>query len=234
MRLTDTLKAGIAKEARLAKPNECCGLIVDGKLWPCNNVHSSPQDHFAIDAIDYAKAEANGSVDAIYHSHIDGLRGFSKHDIKACKRSNVPWIVYYAPKAEFFVADPTGQSPYEGRQWIYGIHDCYGLMRDYYRRELGIVLDDFERGDEGEWERDEWRMFADNYVKQGFLEIDGPERKGDVLLMQINAPSPNHVGVITGDGNHFYHHLIDRLSEKSVYGGYWAKVTTVTLRHRLA
>jgi len=75
-------------------------------------------------------------------------------------------------------------------------------------------------------------MFADNYSQQGFYEISKPEHKGDFLLMQINAPSPNHAGVIVGDGCSFYHHLMGRLSEKSVYGGYWAKMTTKVLRHK--
>ena len=43
----------------------------------------------------------------------------------------------------FRYADPRGDAPYLGRDWVYGIHDCYSLMRDFYRRELEIVLDDF-------------------------------------------------------------------------------------------
>ena len=49
--------------------------------------------------------------------------------------------------------------------------------------------------------------------------------------MQIDAPFPNHVGVMTGDGILFYHHLIDRLSEKAIWGGMWEKVTSYVLRH---
>jgi cell wall-associated NlpC family hydrolase len=131
----------------------------------------------------------------------------------------------------FYYADPTGNVPYEERQWIYGIHDCYSLVRDFHRREFDIVLDDFDRGEELEWQSKDWQMFSRNYAKQGFRRIDRPSQKGDVLLMQIDAPFPNHVGVMTGDGILFYHHLMDRLSEKAIWGGMWEKVTSYVLRH---
>lgn len=230
--ISRTLQQAIAKEARQTAPEECCGLIVNGKLVPCKNASSSPLSQFTISAEDYAKAVELGEVEGLYHSHVEGLRGFSLPDIAACKQSNLPWTVFHLPSGDFFYADPTGNAPYIGRQWIYGIHDCYGILRDFYGREFGVALDDFKRGEELEWENKGWTMFVDNYAKQGFYEIEKPEQKGDFLLMQIAAPSPNHAGVMSGDSNSFYHHLMGRLSEKSVYGGYWAKVTVKTLRHK--
>lgn len=227
-----SLKQAIAAEARKAAPEECCGFIVNGSIVPCQNVASSPNDFFAIAAEDYAKISETGDIEAIYHSHVDGVRGFSTPDVATCKQSGLPWVVFHLPSGDFFYADPLGKAPYEGRQWIYGIHDCYAILRDFYKREFGIELDDFDRGEENEWEDKNWTMFTDNYSQQGFYEVDAPQQKGDFLLMQIGAPSPNHAGVMSGDGNAFYHHLMGRLSEKSVYGGYWAKVTAKVLRHR--
>ena len=227
-----SIKQAIAGEARKASPEECCGFVVNGELVPCRNASRYPEDHFTIAAEDYARASAIGDIEAVYHSHVNGVRGFSRTDIAACKQSNLPWIVFHSPSADFFYANPTGEAPYIGRQWSYGIHDCYGILRDFYKREFGIVLDDFGRGEENEWESKSWTMFVDNYSQQGFYEIVRPERKGEFLLMQIGAPLPNHAGVMSGDDNCFYHHLMDRLSEKSVYGGYWAKVTTKVLRHK--
>lgn len=227
-----SIKQAIAGEARKASPSECCGFVVNGQIMPCDNFSPSPTDYFTISAEDYVKASELGEIEAVYHSHIDGVRGFSRPDIAACKQGGMPWIVFHLPSGDFFYADPTGGAPYEGRQWIYGIHDCYAMVKDFYGKEFGIELSDFERGEELEWENKGWTMFVDNYSQQGFYEIERPERKGDVLLMQVGAPSPNHVGVMTGQDNCFYHHLMDRVSEKSVYGGYWAKVTAKTLRHR--
>lgn len=227
-----SIKQQIAGEAQKASPAECCGFVVDGQLVPCSNMSETPLTTFTIAAEDYVRASAMGEIEAIYHSHVDGVRGFSLPDVAACKQSNLPWIVLHVPSGDFFYANPCGDAPYEGRQWVYGIHDCYAILKDFYAREFNVLLDDFERGEELEWENKGWTMFVDNYEKQGFYEVECPEEKGDFLLMQINAPSLNHAGVIAGDGNGFYHHLMGRLSEKSVYGGYWAKVTSKVLRHR--
>jgi len=225
------IKQAIANQAMQAGEKEACGFIVNGELWPCKNVHPLPLSNFAIDAVDYAKAESLGVIEAIYHSHPSGSDGFSQCDIKACKQSNIPWILFHARSGNFLYADPSGNAPYEGRQWVYGIHDCYAILRDFYQREFGIALDDFPRGNELEWEQDEWRMFERHYASQGFIEVKQALNKGDFLLMQIGAPSPNHAGVLTEDGC-FYQHLMDRLSEKTIYGGYWAKITTKVLRHK--
>ena len=104
-------------------------------------------------------------------------------------------------------------------------------MRDFYAREFGIELDDFERGKDEEWLSPGWSMFVNNYEGQGFYEIGKPEKKGDILLMRLQSATPNHVGVMAG-GVSFYHHLCNRPSQSSVYGGYWAKVTVKVLRHK--
>lgn len=226
------IKQAIANHAREVFPQEACGFVVNGKIIKCKNHHPLPLSNFAIAAKDYANAEQLGTIEAIYHSHPEGLNGFSLRDVQSCKQSNVPWIVFNGKTGDFFYANPSGNAAYEGRQWIYGIHDCYAILKDFYQREFAIVLDDFPRGEELEWEKDEWRMFERHYEQQGFVPIDKPANKGDFLLMQVGAPSPNHAGVIAGDGWSFYHHLMNRRSEKTVYGGYWAKITTKILRHK--
>ena len=226
------IKQAIFNHAKEVWPEEACGFVVNGNIIRCHNSHPSPLLNFAISANDYANAETIGNIEAVYHSHPDGLDGFSTFDVEACKQINIPWILFNSKTNNFFYANPCGDAPYEGRQWVYGIHDCYAILRDFYSREFNIKLDDFKRGEELEWECDEWRMFEQNYAQQGFVEIEKPSQKGDFLLMQLGAPSPNHVGVLTGDGWSFYHHLTGRRSERAVYGGYWAKITTKILRHR--
>jgi proteasome lid subunit RPN8/RPN11 len=229
--LSLSIKQAIANQAMQAQHEEACGFVVNGEVMPCKNAHPFPSSNFAISAADFADAEGRGTIEAIYHSHPSGADGFSQCDIKACKQSNIPWVLFHNRSGNFLYADPSGNAPYEGRQWVYGIHDCYAILRDFYQREFGIALDDFPRGEELEWKSDEWRMFERHYEGQGFVQIDQPSKKGDFLLMQVGAPSPNHAGVLAEDGC-FYHHLMGRLSEKTVYGGYWAKITTKVLRHK--
>jgi len=227
----EALKTELRAHAHSQPDQETCGIIAAGKFFPCTNIHPSPIDNFAIDARDYARLEKLG-IEAVFHSHIGFNDQFSRHDIASCKAINVPWTMYCIGTNSWHEMDPTGNTPYLGRPWIYGIYDCYGLVKDYFGKEYGILLDDYDRGEEFEWKSKEWRMFEKNFAGQGFVEADNP-RKGDVLLMQLQADFPNHVGVVHDpDKNIFYQHLLDRLSEASIYGGYWQKSTVKILRHK--
>jgi len=109
--------------------------------------------------------------------------------------------------------------------------DCYSLIRDWYRQERGIDLPDFTRFDEW-WRRGE-NLYLDNFSGAGFHEVESSDMNpGDVLLMQVASPVPNHAAIYLGDGL-ILHHLQGRLSSRDVYGGYWQKITTHTLRHQL-
>lgn len=226
-------KAEMAAYAQSKAPEEACGIITSDKFLPCKNEHPRPLESFAIGAKAFAKAEKRG-IEAIFHSHLGMENYFSKHDIKSCKASNLPWVMYCTGTNSWHEMDPTGNAPYIGRPWLYGMYDCYGLVRDYYAREFGILLDDYERGDEFEWKSPEWRMFERNFTGQGFVDIGSSDlRKGDILLMQLQAGFANHVGVVHSPSqNLFYQHLLDRLSEASIYGGYWQKNTIKILRHK--
>jgi cell wall-associated NlpC family hydrolase len=227
------LKADMAAYARKHKDEESCGLIAGGKFWPCKNTNPFPSQCFSISAEAFARVDEIG-VDVVFHSHLGLDNQFSQEDIKACKQVNVPWLMYCMGANEWHYMDPTGKASYLERQWIYGIYDCYGLIRDYYRKEFSIELDDFERGKEREWESSDWRMFEKNFKEQGFVEIGDDElKRGDVFLMQVQCSFPNHVGVLHDlPSNTFYHHLTGRLSEAGIYGGYWRKHTNKILRHR--
>jgi cell wall-associated NlpC family hydrolase len=49
--------------------------------------------------------------------------------------------------------------------------------------------------------------------------------------MKCNSAVPNHAAIYLGN-NTILHHLVDRLSSKDVYGGYWLKATVCVLRHK--
>ena len=227
------LRAEMRAHALTAPEEEVCGLIAGGKYIPCKNLHSFPSSNFAIDAKAYAKAEKKGEIEGIFHSHPGFIGGFSRHDIEACKTSNLPWLVLAVGLNEWHEMSPYGDAPYIGRPWLYGMYDCYGVFRDFYKNEFGIVLDDFDRGQEFEWSSPEWRMFEKNVTDQGFVEIGNLEKKGDMILMQLQCDFVNHIGVLARPNeNVFYHHLLDRLSEENVYGGYWEKCTKRLMRHK--
>lgn len=216
-------------------PQEACGVITgDRRLLKCKNIASEPENNFEIDPADLINAENAGGIKCILHSHTKNQKSFSSTDTRQIKAHGVPWFLYVLPLGTEDYFDPNEELPLLGRPWRYGLTDCYSLVQDWFKREKQIGLADFPRGEVGEWEQPGWNAFLENITSQGFKQISTnvPLQVGDFILMQIYSPNPNHCGVIVdSEKNHLLHHLIDRLSEISVYGGYWSKVMTGIYRH---
>lgn len=235
MNLTPLVDA-VCEHAAVEAPRECCGLAVvsKGKLryWPCANI-STHNTQFEIDPDDYARAEEAGEIVGVCHSHVFVSPQPSEADRVMCEHSGVPWLIVNHPTGAFVQIEPTGyKAPLIGRQYSHGILDCYQILVDYYDQELKIELPQFARED-GWWERGE-NLYLDNFEKAGFTKVgDGSHtdiRPGDVLLMQVASPVPNHAAIYLGD-ELILHHVYGRLSSRDVYGGYWRKNTVAVLRH---
>lgn len=227
-------------------PNESCGLIVVSKgreqYVPCRNLARSKSDHFILDPADYADAEDAGTITGVVHSHPDAAATPSEGDLVGCEESGLPWYIFAVHKevmddsislAGEHAWEPNGyEAPLVGREFSHGVLDCYALIWDYYKREMGITLPNYERADDW-WNRGE-DLYMKNYEAAGFVPVtDGNYKKGDMIIMQVRAPEPNHAGIYLGDGQ-FLHHLYNRLSSRDVYGGYWQEVTRLVVRHKEA
>ena len=112
---------------------------------------------------------------------------------------------------------------------MHGLVDCYSLCRDWYKREWGLDLHNYERRDQW-WENDQ-NLYLDNFEKEGFRRIPVSElQRGDALLMQLSSPVPNHAAIYIGD-QQILHHIQGRLSSRDVFGGYYLKNVSCALRH---
>lgn len=230
----------LAEHAEQAYPDECCGLVVrraDGQAvyWPCRNAAPEPGRQFVIEPRDWAAAEDAGELLAVCHSHPNASANPSTADRVMCERSGLPWIVIGWPSAVLKRVEPEGWRPaLVGREFSYGVLDCYTLIRDYYEQELGVVLPDFDRAHDGWWKGSPGRaplnLYRDGFAAAGFQEVSGPPQAHDVLLLQVASDVENHGAVYLGDGA-ILHHLYGRLSARDVYGGYWARATRAVLRH---
>jgi cell wall-associated NlpC family hydrolase len=180
-------------------------------------------DQFVIHPEDYAKADEQGQIVAVVHSHPGLPPEPSQADRVACEASGMPWHIVSVPSVAWVSMEPSGYvAPLVGR-------DCYALVRDWFRAERGVELPNFARFDDW-WKRGE-NLYLENFAQAGFFPVDADELKvGDCFLMQVASPVPNHAAVYLGDGL-ILHHLQGRLSSRDVYGGYWQKVTTHILRH---
>jgi len=232
----DELIPEVQAHAATEAPWECCGLavVVKGRLRyrPCLNI-AAQADQFEIDPEDYAKAEDDGEVVGVCHSHVFVPPEPSQADRVMCEHSGVPWLIVNHPTGAHVTITPTGyEAPLVGRQYSHGVLDCYQIVADHYGRSLGIKLPHFHRTHE--WWLNGGNLYLDGFGKAGFVMVgDGTHqdiRPHDVLLMQIASPVPNHAAIYLGD-NCILQHVAGRLSSRDVYGGYWRKATTHVLRH---
>jgi proteasome lid subunit RPN8/RPN11 len=236
-------------------PREACGLLLEsGDYYPCENT-ASGEDHFRISGEEWSKAEDLSPVVGVVHSHPNSTALPSESDRVSCEATEVPWYIYSVHMMDGqvsisgeYVLHPSGyQSPLVGRPFEHGTLDCLTIILDYYRREMGIDLGNYPRED-GWWDagKDYYRELL---PKAGFVRVPGdPEdvvlQKGDVVLMQIKSPVPNHAGIYLGEKGvpqsqpnlyaapgSILHHLYGFDSKRDVYGGYWLKVTTGIWRY---
>ena len=234
MNLAEGIKDQALAHAKEDFPKEAVGLVhvVKGKnrYFKCRNIAETPDEHFILDPDDYLKAESKGEITAVVHSHPKTSPAPSPADMVACEASGLPWFIVNPNTETWGSYKPNGfELPYVGREFSHGIVDCYSLVRDFYKREFNLGLNDYNRRDQW-WYKGE-NMYLDNFAKEGFKEIDISEvGYGDLFLMQLESPVPNHAAIYLDQGI-VLHHVQGRLSSRDVYGGYYQKVTAKVLKH---
>ena len=228
------------KEAALAHakeqdPKESCGLLLNIKgkkrYFPCNNLAISNYQCFILDPVDYIKADNIGEIIAIVHSHPVTPPTASQADMVSCEQSGLVWYIVNPKTETWGEYKPCGfKPPLRGREWVWGVQDCYTLVRDWYKEEKNIILTDWVRPTTLE-EFNKNPMFEACYEQTGFRELNADEKleNGDLLFMSIFESGLNHVAIfLNGD---VLHHLTDRLSCIEPYSNWLQKCTGKRLRY---
>jgi len=242
-----TLKAA-TDHALECYPRESCGLVavIKGRerYVPCTNL-ATKAAHFTIDPAQYAATEDIGKVTRIVHSHPDVGALPSEADLVMCEASELPWsiVAVHMDAGEDtprFVAvhdfNPCGyEADLIGREFTYGILDCFTLVQDWYLRNRGVVLTR-PAEDEYDWWYKGKDLYVKNFAAQGFVETTEKELEtGDLILMQIpqpgrGEPDINHAAVYI-DNTRILQHVYGKLSSRDVYGGYWRETTRMFLHY---
>ena len=232
-----TWKNAALKHAKEQDPKESVGLliVIKGKeqYYPCNNLSTYSQQCFILDPEDYVKADALGEITAIVHSHPITPPSPSQADKVSCEQSGLKWHIVNPKTEQWGYCEPTGyKPPLIGRQWVWGVTDCWSLVRDYYKQQHNIQLLDYERPTTPQDFLDN-PLFEQYAERTGFKELSNNEKlqKGDVLLMSILHPTLNHVAIFLGD--EILHHLADRLSTREPYNEWLLKCTGKRYRYAI-
>jgi proteasome lid subunit RPN8/RPN11 len=225
--------------AERSYPAEACGVVISvGKksiAVECKNIAVNPNAHFMIDPVDYCAAADRGEVVGIWHTHPELSPQPSDADRVGCEASELPWFIIGINKVQDsftfegpIVVEPSGfEMDYVGRPYVFGVLDCYSLVRDYYRRERGIKMGEYPRIDRF-WNKGH-DFFLDNFKNEGFERVEDEPKEGDLFIMQVSAAIPNHIGIYIGN-DQMLHHCDGRLSRRDIYGGYWLKHTVAHIR----
>jgi len=222
--------------AKEQDPKESCGLLLNirgkEKYFPCKNLSTAYLENFIIDPLDYAKAEdSGGEIIGIIHSHPTTPPIASEADKISCEETKLPWYIVN-PKTELWGEyKPSGYKPnLIGLPWVWGVSDCWSLVRRFYKEKLNIELRDWDRPiTPEEFMTDP--MFVKCANDTGFRELKSDEKlkNNDLLFMSIGEPGLNHVAIfIDGD---VIHHLRDRLSCREPYNPWLLKCTGMRLRY---
>ena len=221
--------------AKEQDPKESVGLIINLKgkerYYPCNNLAITDHQCFILDPEDYVKADNLGEIIAVVHSHPITPPTPSQADKVSCEQSNLPWYIVNPKTEQWSYLEPSGyKAPLMGREWVWGVTDCWSLVRDWYKEEKNIILKDYKRPTTPiEFLHNP--LFEKYALETGFRELNSNEKceNGDVLLMSILHPTLNHVALFF-DGD-VIHHLTDRLSCREPYSEWLLKCTGKRYRY---
>jgi len=238
MILDDKIKLEIKAHALSHKDEEVCGFICFNnftkEVYPCSNFHSSKSKFFTISPLDYVHAAKSGEILGVYHSHINDNLEFSLSDRLNSSNHSIPFILYNVGADKFVEYIPDDyEIPYIGRNFSYGKSDCFTLVKDYYKKELGItIIDNFENRTE-KWFEENSDTFLIGWKRDNpkFIEVIQP-RKHDILLFNYYRmiKAPHHLGIYLGNGT-FLHHPRDKYSTIDLYSDSFIKKTFMILRY---
>lgn len=219
-------------------PKEAVGCVVgDGEFLPLDNVAENPEETFRVDKI------PRTPMVALLHSHTrDFSTAPSRSDMESQQAMAIPWGIVHCNgercgSVQWF-GDQVEIPTLLGRQFVSGWTDCWCLMRDVYRQQFGITLQNIPR-DENWWKREPPHnepldlLGYERVIETGFVPISQSEmRPGDILMGRVLSEVVNHCALLLPNG--LVLHQLDgkgRLSRRDNLNN-WSRLIEFTVRHK--
>lgn len=230
------IKSQITSIALAAPTEEVCGFIYrswDGtpSTLHCKNIAENPSEEFEISIEDCMRVKGLGHEHAVFHSHPVASSGFSPADLECAEEMALPFYMYDVGTGAWHEYIPKSyESIYLGRQWCVGFEDCYGLLRNYFRKTHGIYMGDYDRDES--MSHEERGVIAHCYENEGFVVAPlASAQEHDVLVFKTDKALPQHFGVV-GGGNRFLHHPQGGLSRWEPLTERWLSRIISVFRHK--
>lgn len=177
-------------------PFESVGGVIRGRYHKFVNLAKDKGCEFKVAWVD--------GVEALIHSHPDELPHPSRIDMAQQQASGLPWAIVgmcaALPSKLMWFGDTVPTRPYLKRLFVSGVTDCWTLVRDWYRQERSIVLDNPPR--DWNWRQEQVNLMSSVAIeKTGLVEVKQSELQfGDILMMRLGSQRLNHAGIYTEQG----------------------------------
>lgn len=216
-------------------PEEAGVLVADNKVYRLENEAQDRDNVFEFDEGIWLDLKRKTEIQALIHSHNDWPH-VSEGDMIGQQMMGCPWGILSIKNGRtedaFFWGDQLEPDGFIGRPFHHGVHDCYGLVRDYYKRERGIWIRQFNR-EYGWWKQDPpLNLLVDGYKSAGFIEIPYEEAQvGDVLFFKIRYKVVNHSAIYLGKGLMLHHFCAPGVVSRREPVQRWKSMMTHCLRY---
>lgn len=206
IKLTVQQTTSIKQHTLECYPEEMCGVLIEGDFIPLANTADDPEKSFKLNEMDlFPYLEKIG---AVVHSHCQDskkptmfdVRTPSIADVIGQELSRVPWLIVGTEGINVtspveFPRQPNND--YLERPFMWFINDCYTLVQDYYKFELGIELPAHPKDKDYNDLRQYSRLITDYIEQFKFEQTDSLDdiKNGDLVLVHNLGSCPNHIGI---------------------------------------
>lgn len=190
----------------------------DGSWRELDNIHSQPRAAFRVGGDDLKLLEAKPPL-VLVHTHTSGNPEPSDLDTAQQLRCGYVWAimclsgngtdeVYQCSDPEYF-GNGAPPAPLIGRQYLWGVRDCYTLVQGYYAIN-GAPIPCVPRVREpGQYKPNHpyaYNLFNYWIPRCGFKPIATHlVMPGDVVVMNVSHAYPDHCAVVLGEGKYLEH-----------------------------